>query len=136
MKVAILGSGNGAHAAAFEWSKSGHEVWMFDFPQFDVIQEIARKGGIQCQGEMEGFAPVAYAGSDIEKVLEGAELILAIGPAYSTEPFAKACKPFARKGQVFVVCPASFSGAIVFKQGLGIDLLDEGIIVEIGRAHV
>ncbi|HCU07689.1 MAG TPA: opine dehydrogenase [Clostridiales bacterium] len=129
MKVAILGSGNGAHAAAFEWSRAGHEVWMFDFPQFDVIQGIAQKGGIECQGEMEGFAPIAYAGSQIDRVLEGAELIIAVGPAYSTEPFAKACKPYAKKGQVFVVCPASFSGAIVFKQGLGIDLLDEGIVV-------
>ena len=35
MKVAILGSGNGALAMAFEWSRAGHDVYMFDFPQFD-----------------------------------------------------------------------------------------------------
>ena len=59
MKVAILGSGNGAHATAFEWSKAGHDVWMFDFPEFADIEKIAAKGGIECQGEMSGFAPVA-----------------------------------------------------------------------------
>ncbi|MGI6719451.1 MAG: NAD/NADP octopine/nopaline dehydrogenase family protein [Anaerovoracaceae bacterium] len=129
MKAAILGSGNGAHATAFEWSKAGHDVWMFDFPEFADIEKIAAKGGIECQGEMSGFAPVAYAGSDIERVLSGADLVFAIGPAYSTEAFAEACRPYAKDGQVYIVCPASFSGAIVFKQGLGLDLLDERIVV-------
>lgn len=129
MKVAILGSGNGAHATAYEWSKAGHEVWMFDFAKFKTIEKVAEKGEIECQGEIEGRAPLAYAGSDIEKVMDGAALIIAVGPAYSTVPFAEACKPYAKPGQVFIVCPASFSGAIVFKEALGIDLLDEEIVV-------
>jgi opine dehydrogenase len=129
MKVAVLGSGNGGHGIAFEWARAGHDVWMFDFPQFDVIGKIAEKGGIQSQGEMEGFYKLAYAGSDIEKVLEDAQIIFAVGPAYSTVPFAEACKPYVKAGQVYVVCPASMSGAIVFKQTLGLDLLDESVVV-------
>ena len=35
MKIAVLGSGNGAHAVAFDWAKEGHDVYMYDFPQFD-----------------------------------------------------------------------------------------------------
>ncbi len=129
MKVGVLGSGNGAHALAFEWAKAGHDVFMFDFPQFEAIDKIAKKGGIECQGEMEGYQKLSYAGSDIEKVLDGAEIIFAVGPAYSTAPFAEACKPYAKAGQVYVVCPASMSGAIVFKQILGLDLLDDSIVV-------
>lgn len=129
MKVAILGAGNGGHATAFEWARAGHEVWMFDFAKFGVIDKVAEKGEIISQGEMEGHMPLAYAGSDIEKVMDGAEIIIAVGPAYSTVPFAEACKPYVKKGQVFVVCPSSFSGAIVFKQALGIDLLDEDVVV-------
>ena len=34
MKVAILGSGNGACAMAFEWARAGHDIYMYDFPQF------------------------------------------------------------------------------------------------------
>ena len=46
MKVAILGSGNGALTMAFEWSRAGHDVYMFDFPQFDrQIKAINRLGG-------------------------------------------------------------------------------------------
>ena len=85
MKVAILGSGNGALAMAFEWSRAGHDIYMFDFPQFDrQIKAINAAGGIASEGEMEGFQPITYAGSDIELVLKDTPLIFAVGPAYAT----------------------------------------------------
>ena len=47
MKVAILGSGNGALAMAFEWARAGHDIYMFDFAQFDKqIKAINAAGGI------------------------------------------------------------------------------------------
>ena len=96
MKVAILGSGNGALAEAFEWARAGHDIYMFDFPQFDrQVAAITKAGGIYSEGMMEGFQPVKYAGHDIEKCLKGADLVFAVGPAYATEPFGKACAPYA-----------------------------------------
>lgn len=130
MKVAVLGSGNGACAIAFEWARAGHDVHMFDFPQFDKqIKAINKAGGITCTGEMEGFQPLEYAGHDIEICVKDAELVFAVGPAYSTEPFGKACKPYARPGQIFVVCPSSCLGSIVFKNALGVELNDDSIVV-------
>ena len=47
MKVAILGSGNGACAMAFEWARAGHDIYQFDFPQFaKQINRISAAGGI------------------------------------------------------------------------------------------
>lgn len=130
MKVAVLGSGNGAHAVAFEWSRAGHDVYMFDFPEFDrTIRVIQEKGGITSKGMMEGFAEITYAGTDIEKVLRGAELVFAVGPAYSTEPFGKACAPYIEEGQIYVVMPSSCMGALVFKKALGMDVKDNIITV-------
>ena len=130
MKVAILGSGNGALAMAFEWARAGHDIYMYDFPQFDrQIQAINAAGGIYSQGEMEGFQKIAYAGHDIETCLKDAPLVFAVGPAYSTEPFGKACAPYAQKGQIFVVCPSSCLGAILFKNALGLSIEDNSIIV-------
>ena len=58
MKVAILGSGNGALAMAFEWSRAGHDVYMYDFPQFDrQIKAINEAGGIYSEGQMEAAPP-------------------------------------------------------------------------------
>ena len=130
MKVAILGSGNGALAMAFEWARAGHDIYMYDFPQFDrQIQAINAAGGIYSEGEMEGFQAIKYAGHDIELCLQDAPLVFAVGPAYSTEPFGKACAPYAKEGQIYVVCPSSCMGAILFKNALGLDIEDNSIIV-------
>lgn len=130
MKVAVLGSGNGACAIAFEWAQAGHTVSMFDFDQFPAtIAAVAATGGIRADGELEGFAPIAYAGHDIAAVVPDADLVFAVGPAYSTAPFGQACAPHIRAGQVYVVCPSSCAGAIVFKQALGLPLDDSKVIV-------
>ena len=150
MKIAVLGSGNGGSAVAFDCAHKGHEVRMFDFERFpENIKAIRDKGGIHSEGDLEGFMPIAYAGHGIEKALDGADMIYAVGPAYSTRPFAEACRPHLKKGQIFIVCPSSCGGAVEFKNVAGLDMRDEDIIVaetstlpyavrvaEPGRIHV
>lgn len=129
MKVAVLGSGNGGLAVAFEWAQAGHEVRMFNFPEFVTILDVEARGGISADGELSGFQKIEYAGHDISQVVPGADLVFVVGPAYSTEAFADACRPHISPGQVFVVCPGSCAGAIVFKNGLGVPLEDPTVIV-------
>ncbi|MBR3706581.1 MAG: opine dehydrogenase, partial [Firmicutes bacterium] len=108
MKVAILGSGNGGHACAFDFSKAGYEVYMYDFESFPVnIDAIAAQGGVYGEGELEGFQPVAYAGHDLAKVMEGADKILVVSTAAGVIPFGELCKPFVKPGQMYIVCPGS-----------------------------
>ncbi len=130
MNVAVLGSGNGGCAVAFDCAAHGHQVSLFDFEQFPAsIQAVQNNGGIHCQGVLEGFQPVGYAGHEIEKALNGSDIIYAVGPAYSTRPFAEACKPFLKRGQIVIVNPSSCGGSIEFKNGAGLDLGDENIVV-------
>ena len=130
MDIAVLGSGNGGCAVAFDCTAHGHRVSLFDFEQFpESIKAVQNKGGIYCEGELEGFQPVAYAGHDIRKTLGGADIIYAVGPAYSTIPFAQACKPHLKKGQIVIVCPSSCGGAIEFKNSAGLELRNEEILV-------
>ncbi len=130
MNIAVLGSGNGGCAVAFDCAAQGHRVRLFDFKQFPAsIKAVQDNGGIHCEGELEGFQPVAYAGHEIEKTLAGAEIIYAVGPAYSTRPFAEACKPHLKKGQIVIVCPSSCGGCIEFKNGAGLELRGEDIVV-------
>lgn len=130
MKLAVLGSGNGGCTVAADMALSGHEVSLFDFESFPAnIEAIKKQGGLECKGRVEGFAKLLYAGYDIEKAIDGAEMILAVGPAYSTESFAKAVKPFLKTGQKICVCPSSCGGAIIFKHNLGVALDNEDFIV-------
>ncbi len=130
MKVSILGSGNGGMAVAFEWAKAGHDVFMFDFEEYGKnICDINKHGGIHSEGELDGFQRISYAGHDIEYVIKGAELVFIVGPAYSTESFGKACRNHVEKGQIFVVCPSSCMGALVFKNAIGYDIKDESVVI-------
>jgi opine dehydrogenase len=130
MKVAVLGSGNGGQAVAFEWAKAGHDIYMFDFEQFPKsIEAINKAGGITSEGELEGFQKVIYAGHDISKVIPDADLVFVVGPAYSTEPFGRVCMPFVKPGQNYVICPSSCAGSIVFKNTIGLDIEDDSVII-------
>jgi len=129
MKVAVLGSGGGGCAAAFDFASHGHEVRLFDFPEFKDNVAAAAKNGLTAEGGISGSAKIHYAGHDIKKALDGAELIVAVGPAYSTRPFAVACKPHLKKGMVVIVCPSSCGGSIEFKNSIGKPVRDEDIIV-------
>jgi opine dehydrogenase len=130
MIVAILGSGGGGLAVAHDFSTHGHEVRLYDFENFpDNLKAVKRNGGIFAEGDFTGFTPVKYAGHNISEAIKGAELIMAVGPAYSTKPFAETCKPHLKKGQVVIVCPSSCGGSVEFKKNIGIPLKDEGILV-------
>jgi opine dehydrogenase len=86
---------------------------LFDFERFpDHIRGVSGAGGIYAEGELEGFALIHYAGHDIQEALGDAEMIIAVGPAYSTLPFAKACQPHLKKGQIVLICPGSCAGSL------------------------
>ena len=130
MNVTVVGSGNGGLATAFDFAFHGHTVRLFDTPHFpDHVAEVAAAGGIHAAGEIEGFAEIAYSGHDIEDALDGAELVVLVGPAYSTEHQAKVVAPHLVPGQAVLICPASCAGAITFKRTAGQALDDETITV-------
>jgi len=126
MRVAVLGAGNGGCGVAFDWAQHGHQVSLFNFPEFPgSIEAVAARGGIRSTGQLEGFAEIAYAGFDIAQALDGADLVFAVGPAYSTEPFAAVVAPHLRPDQMIVVCPSAGGGALAFKRTLGLAFDDD-----------
>jgi opine dehydrogenase len=150
MKITVLGAGAGGTAVAFDCAAHGHEIRLFDFPQFpDNIKAVASQAGIHAEGDISGFSPIAYAGHDIDEALGEAELIFIVGPAYSTEPFGKAVAGRLRPGQTVIVSPSSCGGALAFKQAARLALEDDSIqvaetstlhyavrLTEPGRIHV
>ena len=128
MNITILGAGAGGSVTAFDYASHGHSVRLFDFPEFPGnIEAIANQGGVHAEGDISGFGPVVYAGHDIDKALEDAELIYVIGPAFSTLPFGEACAGKLKPGQTVIISPGSCAGALVFKQAAGLALEDDSI---------
>ena len=137
MKITVLGAGAGGTAVAFDCASHGHDVRVFDFEQFpDNIATIAEQGGINAEGDISGFGPIAYSGHDIDEALHDAELIYVVGPAYSTEPFGEAVAGKLGAGQTVIVSPSSCGGALAFKRAAGLALNDESIrIAETSTLH-
>ena len=150
MKIAVLGAGAGGTALAFDYASHGHEVRVFDFPQFpENIAAIASQKGIHAEGDISGFAAVVSAGHDIDEALQDAELIYVVGPAYSTVPFGEAVAGKLNAGQTVIVSPSSCGGALAFKKSVGLAIEDDSIrvaetstlhyavrLTEPGRVHV
>jgi len=137
MKIAVLGAGAGGTALAFDCASHGHEIRLFDFPQFpENIAVIAEQQRIHAEGDISGTAEIAYAGHDIDVALKDAELIYVVGPAYSTEPFGKAVAGKLQPGQVVIVSPSSCGGALAFKQAAGLALEDDAVkVAETSTLH-
>ena len=130
MRITVLGAGAGGTAMAFDCAAHGHEVRLFDFPQFpENIAEVASTGGIHADGDISGYAEIVSAGHDIDEALDGAELIYVVGPAYSTAPFGEAVAGKLSAGQTVIVSPSSCGGALAFKRAAGLAVDDNSVAV-------
>jgi len=150
MNITVLGAGAGGTSVAFDCADHGHQVSLFDFPRFsDNIAAIADQGGIHAGGDLSGFSTIAYAGHDIDRALENADLVYVVGPAFSTTPFGEAVAGKLTAGQTVIVTPGSCGGALAFKRAAGLAVEDDSICVaethtlhyavrltEPGRIHV
>ncbi len=130
MKIAVLGSGAGGTAVAFDWAAHGHEVFLCDVEQFpENVRHISGTGRIDAEGDLEGSAPVVFAGHDVEAVMSGAAIVFLVGPAFATRPLAALCAPHLEAGQEVVVCPGSTGGALAFKDEAGLAVGSDEILV-------
>jgi opine dehydrogenase len=134
VRVAVVGAGNGGVAAAFDFAQHGHDVSLYAPPQYaENVVAIDAAGGIRASGDLEGFAPVRYAGSDAGEALAGAELVIVVGPAYATESQGVDAGPHLTEEMAVLVCPGSCAGAIAFKHAAGLALDDDRIVI--GETH-
>jgi opine dehydrogenase len=134
MHVTVIGAGNGGMASAFDFAQHGHDVALFAPPHYgDNVVAVADAGGIRASGDLEGFAPIRYAGHDAGEAMAGAELVVVVGPAYATESQAVDAAPYLTEEMAVLVCPGSGAGAIAFKRAAGLALDDDRIVI--GETH-
>ncbi len=132
MKIAVMGAGHGGKAMAAHLGLMGHEVRLYNYkekePEFKVdLEEVRRKGGIELEGAVEGFGPIALATTDAGEAVRGADLIMVVVPAHAHKYIARSVAPHLQPGQEILLNPGRTFGAIEFKRILGERA--EGVIV-------
>jgi len=102
VKIAVLGGGHGAYAAAADLTEQGHEVrhWRRKASELSpIIQLVDEKGKRAVEVKAE---------KDIGNAVREAELILLPGPATAQMDIARAMAPHASDGQVVFLPPGTF----------------------------
>jgi opine dehydrogenase len=107
--LTILGGGNTAFATAANLALRGFEITLCEIPSFaGTLDAIRETRAIRLDGVAErGTARLARVTTDIEQAVSGSELLLLIVPAYAHRPFAEACAPYLRRGQIVVLMPGT-----------------------------
>ena len=108
MKIAVLGGGHGAYAAAADLSEQGHDVrlWRRDANAF---APVLASSSITLIDE-RGTRPVKIASlfTNAADAVQGAELVLLPGPATAQLDITRAIAPHLEPGQVVFMPPGTF----------------------------
>ncbi|TAK88599.1 MAG: glycerol-3-phosphate dehydrogenase [Betaproteobacteria bacterium] len=110
MRIAVLGGGHGAYAAAADLSEQGHEVrlWRRDAAAF---APVLQSGAIRVK-DVKGARSVrlAAATTDLGAALKNVSLVLVPTPAHAQADIARAMAPHLQPEQV-VFCPPGTFGS-------------------------
>jgi opine dehydrogenase len=105
VKIAVLGGGNGAYAAAAELTEKGHEVrfWRRDAEALRKSKTLTLK-----DADGERIVNVASNSPDIGDAVSGAELVFMPDPAFTQPDNARRLAPHLAEGQVVFLAPGTF----------------------------
>ncbi|HEX5093137.1 MAG TPA: glycerol-3-phosphate dehydrogenase, partial [Burkholderiales bacterium] len=103
MRIAVLGGGNGAFAAAADLTEQGHEVrhWRRDAGALRAEIDLMDATGIR-------RIRIAQPCADVGEALRGAELVFLPDPAFTQLDNARRLAPHLAEGQVVFLAPGTF----------------------------
>jgi opine dehydrogenase len=108
VRIAVLGGGNGSHAAAADLALEGHDVtlWRRDDASLAPLRAQRRITVRDAAGERTAI--LAAVTDDLARAVGDAALIVAPVPAFGQQALAAGLAPFLRAGQVVLLPPGSF----------------------------
>src|SRR3954470_16575195 len=110
MKIAVIGGGNGAYAAAADLTRRGHEVRLWR----RNAEALAASGTLTLKDAAgERRVEIASVSPDIGSALRGAELVFLPDPAFTQLDNARRIAPHLADGQVVFFAPGTFASYIV-----------------------
>jgi opine dehydrogenase len=113
----VAGAGNGGLCMAGHLGWMGFEVRLYNRTD-EHLNAVRWYGGIDLEGEVDGFGPVKLATASIHTAIEGADVIMIVTPSTAHYPLAAAMAPFLQDGQIVVLNPGRTGGALEFHEVL------------------
>ena len=115
MEIAVLGGGNGSHAAVADLSEAGHGVrfWRRERAAFGPVFDSRTLKLRDSRGVRD--VAIALVTDSLGKAVDGADLILAPVPAFAQADLARRLAPFLSDGQVIYLPPGTFGSYLMMK---------------------
>lgn len=114
---AIIGGGNGGQTIAAHLAIAGQSVRLYDVVQ-STVDAINAKGGITAHHAVEGFGKLEFATTDMEKVMDGADIVMIVLPSLYHRSITEKMMPFLKDGMVVLLHPESSAGALAFRKAM------------------
>jgi opine dehydrogenase len=109
----VAGAGNGGISMAGHLGLMGFEVRLYHRTD-ERLNAVRWYGGVELEGVVEGFGPVAMATSSIGEAVRGADVVMIVTPSTAHRPLAEAMAPHLADGQLVVLNPGRTGGALEF----------------------
>jgi len=123
-KIAVLGAGNGGYVMAADLSMVGHEVNLYELPEYaeNNLGPVIERGGIEVisqdtsgveiilsAGGKSGFTKISgKVSSDIKEAISGVDIIMLVVPGFVREKFIRTFAPYLEDGQIIAIWPGYF----------------------------
>jgi opine dehydrogenase len=127
-KVTVLGAGNAGQTHAFHLTTKGHEICLYEHPDFakaldsirqndNTIEAVAefKKGDLTIKSVLSGSAKVAKVTTEIKEALEWSDIIIMPVPAFAQANMFKQMLPHLRDGHLFTILPGNEASLIFAK---------------------
>ncbi|TXT49668.1 MAG: NAD/NADP octopine/nopaline dehydrogenase [Spirochaetes bacterium] len=113
----VAGAGNGGMCMAGHLGFMGFETRLYNRTD-EHLNAIRWYGGVDLEGEVDGFGPVKVATSSIKTAVEAADVIMIVTPSTAHYSLAAIMAPFLQDGQIVVLNPGRTGGALEFREVL------------------
>lgn len=120
--IAVLGAGHAGKALAADAALGGHEVRLFQLPEFAAnLKDLMKYRKIEVKGSQtnaknfhrEGVAELALVTTDITRAMKGAEIVAITSQAIGYEKLFSVMIPHLEDGQVISIYPDNYGSLIL-----------------------
>lgn len=120
-RITVIGAGNGGMTAAYHFAKLGHDVTIYDSPDFPAqIEAIRELGGIRALDEahdcpmiLGGFEESIHPTCDPEEAASFSEIMVMVCPSFAQEILFRQLVGHMHDGQTLLLMPGNYGGLVL-----------------------
>jgi len=114
---AVIGAGLGGVALVANMGLEGYRMRLCDIDGARLAA-LQRRGGVDVEGAVQGFAPLERVTTDVAEAVDGADLIIVVTGSTHHAAVAQGLAPLLRDGQTILLIQGGTGGSLIVRREL------------------